>query len=312
MARACGTRVARIGVATDHGRFLLKLYHPEAAEEATREIAGLRLAGGIRLASGAGRRSMSSVGCWAVPALLIEYYGSRDAGRRHTQRRRSEAVALSAADAAPFAARSGRASLSSMSTDPLVWWQRGEAAWTACQQLYAGPRYARLLDALSKLRVIAEVHLNAHRELWSDLARRPCHGNPTPGHLVRSDGRLDPRRVGRIRPRRPGNGDRPRGDAGRARRRDERERSTRACRRSTSRGCAISATRRCRSALTSSPRRCRWASPSPRCTLLGEQRGDERKRSIAQITRALQWVQNALGVRVGDPVDLLRPLTSGS
>ncbi len=303
------TSVVCIGVASDHGRFLLKLYRQEAVDEAKREIAGLRLAGGIRLGP-----ALVTVdeqrGLLDGPALLVEYTG----------RETLEGAKLGDDDLKQWLflllmlhhLPPDQVSIpSSMSSDPLVWWQRGEAAWTACRQLYAMPRYARLLDALSKLRVIAEVHLGAHRELWSDVARRPCHGNPTTGHLVRTDGRLLLVEWGGF-----GLGD-PAMEIARAATLAALAGEVSANQYALLQAQYAEGVRDLRDA-TLSQRADVFTSALPlgfaiaALHLLSEQQGEARTRSISQIARALQWVQNALGVRVGEPSDLLRPLTSGN
>jgi thiamine kinase-like enzyme len=296
-------------VATEQGRLLLKLYSPEGAEEATREIAGLRLGGGIRLAP-----TLILVdeqrGLLGGPAVLLEHAGDET----------PEGVALDDEQLKQWLFlllmlhhlppdQVGVAS--SMSADPLVWWQRSAAAWAACRQIYAGPTHARLLDALTKLRVVAEVHLNAHRDLWSDVARRPCHGNPTPGHLVLSDGRLILTEWGGF-----GLGD-PAMEIARAATLAALAGEINAAQYARFQAQYVEGVRDLRDeALAKRAEVFTSALPLgfavTALTVLGEQRGEERTRGIAQIARALQWVQNALGVRVGEPSELLRPLTDGS
>ena len=127
---------ARIGVATDQGRLLLKLYAPQATEEATREIAGLRLGGGIRLAP-ALILVDEQRGLLGGPAVLLD----------HTGHETLEGIALDDDQLKQWLflllmlhhLPPDQVSVpSSMSADPLVWWQRSAAAWTACQQIYAG------------------------------------------------------------------------------------------------------------------------------------------------------------------------------
>jgi thiamine kinase-like enzyme len=300
---------ARIGVATDQSRMLLKLYSPETTEEALREIAGLRLGGGIRLAPTL-ILADEQRGLLGVPAVLLEY----------TSNETLEGVALDEGQLEQWLfllimlhhlPPKQVSNPSSMSADPLVWWQRNGAAWSVCQQHYAGPAYARMLDALTKLRVIVEVHLNAHRDLWSAIARRPCHGNPTPGHLVRSDGRLILADWGGF-----GLGD-PAMEIARAATLAALAGELNAERYARLQSQYIEGVRDLQDE-TLSKRAEVFTSALPlgfaitALSLLSEQRGEERTRGIAQITRALQWVQNALGVRIGEPPDLLRPLMGDS
>ncbi|HLJ80228.1 MAG TPA: phosphotransferase, partial [Ktedonobacterales bacterium] len=79
---------------------------------------------------------------------------------------------------------------SSMSPDITIWWQRNQPAWEACRASYADAHHRPLLDALTRLHAIVGARVEARRELWQGIARRPCHGNPVPAHVLRTGGRL--------------------------------------------------------------------------------------------------------------------------
>lgn len=295
----------RFAVATADGRYVLKWYAPAAAEVARREIAGLRLGGGLGLAATlvAADESGAALG---GPTLACEDPGSDTlAGRALADGDVRAWLFLLLtlhhlpASAAPVA--------SSMSPDLATWWRRTQAAWEACRRAYAGPEHARLLDALGRLHVIAGVHVEAQRDLWRDVPRRPCHGNPVPAHVVRGPTTLLLTEWDGF-----GLGD-PALEIGRT--------------------AALSA-------LTGELAGPRYGAfldqylagvrdlgdptleqrlrvytsvlPLGYCFtvlhLAAQQRGAARESSIEQARRALAWVQQLLGVRVGDPAELLAPL----
>ncbi|HEY7851190.1 MAG TPA: hypothetical protein VIC27_14065 [Ktedonobacterales bacterium] len=80
---------------------------------------------------------------------------------------------------------------SSMSANPSAWWARIQPMWEACRSAYGAlPACAPLLHALSQLHAITQVRIEANRGLWESMTRRPCHGNPAPGRLVKEGDRL--------------------------------------------------------------------------------------------------------------------------
>jgi hypothetical protein len=178
---------ARWRVRSDTSTALVKLY-PPASERARREVAGLRLGGTLGLA----------------PALLLADEDGAPLG--------GPVVAYEEPDGTPLGERrlspddahgwlfllltlhhlpSGALSLpSSMSPDTAIWWQRNQPVWEACRAAYTDARHKPLLDALSRLHVIVGARVEARRELWQGITRRPCHGNPVPTHVLRAGGRL--------------------------------------------------------------------------------------------------------------------------
>jgi hypothetical protein len=164
-----------------------------------------------------------------------------------------------------------------------------------------------VLGALTQLHVITGVHLNAHKDLWAAVPWRPCHGNPVPAHVARAHDHLvltewssfglgDPAlEVARV--------------AGLAALTGElsgEQYRTFLAQYAGGMRDAPDATLRERMDVFAS------VLPLGFCFialgLLAGQHGRERAHTLEQLTRALQWAQNALGVRVGDPAELLRPL----
>jgi len=170
------------------GAAILKRYEPGAVESARREAAGLTLGGEMGL---------------STPLLLLDEAGGALGGPVVVYQ-------------APTGATLGRGPLadedvqgwlfllltlhhlrpesattpSSMSADPTTWWRRTQAAWEACRSAYAAPQYANLIQGLTKLHVIVAARIEAHRDLWTNVARRPCHGNPVPAYLVKDGARM--------------------------------------------------------------------------------------------------------------------------
>lgn len=302
--------------ATNAARFVVKWYGSEVAGAAQREAAGLRLGGGLGIA----------------PALLLDDADGAALGGRVLvyEDVRGEPLGggtLSDADSRDWQflllmlhhlSRDAVVVPSSMSPDLATWWQRNLPAWEACKNLYAGDAYRPLMDALTRLHAIAGVRIQTHTGLWTGIVRRPCHGNPVPAHAVRAGERLVLVEWDGF-----GLGD-PAMEVGRA--------------------CALAAL----SGELSSEQYVRFVSnylegmrdvgdgtleerlrifasvlPLGFCftvlRLLGQENGDgtppvERGRYVGQVARALVWIQDAMGVEVGEPRALLAPLmaTAGS
>ena len=178
----------RFGVSAGETRYIMNCYAPSARDGARREAEGLRICGGMGMAPAlvAFDEDGAELG---GPVVLSEAVagemlgvGQLDDGAAHEWLFLLLTLHHLPADATRLA--------SSMSADAQTWWQRTQPGWEACRAAYAGPQYGALLGALGKLHTIVGVHLEAHRGLWSGITRRPCHGNPAPGHVVRSNGRL--------------------------------------------------------------------------------------------------------------------------
>jgi hypothetical protein len=302
-AEFAGTRFA---VESSRGRYTLKLYEREAVDEAQREIAGLRLGASVGLAPDMLLAIEPRRGVDGAMVLL------EDVGRNTL-----EGVALDDAlmqrwlfllltlhhlppDAATMP--------SSTSADPLVWWQRNQPAWNACKATYAEQK--SLLEGLSQLHVIAGVHLEAHKELWEGLGR-PCHGNPVPARIARAGERLLFTEWGSF-----GLGD-PAFEIARAAGVTALTGELNGPQYWRFVGQYVEGMRDLRDAALQQ-RVDVFASVVPlgfsfaALLLIRDQRGETRRRTLGQIARALQWVQNALGVRIGEPEELLRPLAKGT
>ncbi len=70
------------------------------------------------------------------------------------------------------------------------WWERIQPLWNEVRAAYTDPIYAPLIDALDKLRALVDTHVTTNRDLWLNVARRPCHGDPIPINLIDAQGRL--------------------------------------------------------------------------------------------------------------------------
>ena len=180
----------RYRISTASAQMLLVRYPPTARDRVRREVVGLRLASEMGLGpellmvdetgkalggpvvvyaaprgrspgAGAGPLSADDVKWWLFLLLTLH----------HLPPERVDVV-------------------SSMSPDAATWWQRAQSAWLACQTAYAAPGYRPLLDSLQRTATVVSVHIQAQREPWRVVTRRPCHGNPVPANMFRDGARM--------------------------------------------------------------------------------------------------------------------------
>lgn len=290
-------------VTSDRAAALVKVY-PSASARARREIAGLQLGGTLSLAP---TLLLADEDGTALGGPVVAYEEPRGAplGERR----------LSAEDAHDWLfllltlhhlPASSVALASSMSPDIVVWWQRNQPAWEACRATYAGARHKSLLDALVQLHAIVGARVEARRDLWQGIARRPCHGNPVPAHILRTGGRLVLVEWDGF-----GLGD-PAMEMGRAAALAALSGELDTERYVTFVAEYLAGMRDTRDA-TLEDRLQVFASVLPLgvCFSLlqlladGQLPAGERQRHIAQVSRALTWIQDTLGLQVGEPTALL-------
>ena len=163
---------------------ILKRYEASAIESMRREAAGLRLAGSVGLAPEL-IVADEAVAALGGAALVYEAPGGSPlpAGRLQDDDLRGWLFLLLTLHHLP----AERISVpSSMSPDARVWWQRAQKAWDEARSLYAAPQFQTLLGALTRLHAIIGARVESNRELWANVSRRPCHGNPVPANVVRT------------------------------------------------------------------------------------------------------------------------------
>ena len=162
---------------------------------------------------------------------------------------------------------------------------------------------------LQRLHAIAGVRIQTHHDLWQGIQRRPCHGNPVPAYLVQDGTRLalvewdgfglgDPAiEVGRTAALAALSGE-LNGDQYIRFMSDYLD------------GMRDVRTPRWKSACGSSPQCCHWASASPcwTCWHASPSQRTSASAFLEQVARALLWVEDTMGVEVGDPTVLLAPL----
>ena len=298
----------RFRIVSGSKRAVLKRYNPTAVEGARREIAGLRLASGVGLAPEL-LFGEDAVAAFGGPVVVFEEPVGETLGSAPLDAPAAQGwlfLLLTLHHLSP----TGSTLASSMSQDAATWWQRTQSAWSECRAAYDNAAFGSLMQAMSRLHAIVGARIEANRTLWNGITRRLCHGNPVPSHIVRAGGRLM-----LIEWEGFGLGD-PAMEVGRAVALaalsgeidgDQYVRFV---------SDYLSGMRDQRDA-TLEERLHIFASVLPLgfcfvvLRLLG-QRGalssGERERSIGQVTRALTWIQDTLGVEVGDPATLLAPL----
>jgi thiamine kinase-like enzyme len=178
----------RFRVSSGAVQCILKCYDPVALEAARRETAGLQLGGNMGLAP-ALLRADESGATLGGPIVISEAPTGEPLGTAHMSDEEVQGwlfLLLTLhhlpAEAAPMA--------SSMSPDAMTWWQRSQASWEACKAAYTAGRYHPLMETLTKLHAIVGARIEARRDLWSNVLRRPCHGNPVPASLLKTGSRL--------------------------------------------------------------------------------------------------------------------------
>src|SRR5262249_51533626 len=178
----------RYAVSAPNARYVLKRYAPAAIETARREIAGLRVGGNQGLAPDLVLADEAGGPLGGPVVVYDDLGGDTLAGRQVSQEELQDwRFLLLMLHHLPAEAATVT---SSMSPDVTTWWQRSQPAWQVVRSAYGEVRYQPLLDTLTKLHVIVGVHIDAHKGLWQDVARRPCHGNPVAMHVARARGRL--------------------------------------------------------------------------------------------------------------------------
>ena len=176
----------------ESGGLDIHLYPPSEREAARREEAGLRLGSAVGLAPAlvfAGEPGPESGLEPGSQLIIAQTPRGETLGHRPLSDAELESwlfLLLTLHHLRPAMASQP----SSMSADLSAWWARIQPAWEACRAAYSGSAFAPLLRALSQLHAITQVRIETNRALWEGMTRRPCHGNPAPGHLVSEGGRL--------------------------------------------------------------------------------------------------------------------------
>ena len=178
----------RFRVSAGSVRCILKAYEPAAIESARREAAGLTLAGNMGL-SPALLRDDETGAALGGPILIAEAPDGEPLGTAHMSDENVQGwlfLLLTLhhlpADVANFP--------SSMSPDATAWWRRTQSSWEACKSLYTAGRYRPLMEVLTKLHAIVGARIEARRDLWNNVPRHLCHGNPVPASLFNTGSRL--------------------------------------------------------------------------------------------------------------------------
>ena len=178
----------RYRVSTASTQMLLVRFSPAARDRMRREVAGLRLASEVGLGpellmvDETGKALGGPVVVYAAPRGRspgggplttddIKWWLFLLLSLHHLPPERVEVV-------------------SSMSPDAATWWQRAQVSWVACQSAYAAPVYRPLIESLKRTATVVSVHVQAQRDAWRNVTRRPCHGNPVPATLFRDGARM--------------------------------------------------------------------------------------------------------------------------
>ena len=189
-------RESRFTASGADGALDIHLYPASEREMARREEAGLRLGGAVGLAptlvaAGAAgpefeRATGLEPGAWVV---IVQEPLGEPLGQRPLSDAEADGwlfLLLTLHHLRPEMTSQA----SSMSADLSAWWARIQPGWEACRARYSAPPFAPLMRALGQLHAITQVRIETNRALWQELTRRPCHGNPAPARLVKEGARL--------------------------------------------------------------------------------------------------------------------------
>jgi hypothetical protein len=168
---------------------VVKYFAPDHADAARREAEGLRVAGAVGLAPTL--VTFDEVGGTVGGPLVIyrQPKGGVPIGERPLTDEQVHGwtfLLLTLHHLAPDKVQQQ----STMSPGIEQWWERIQPLWNEVRAAYTEPIYAPLLAALEKLRNLVEVHVRTNRDLWLNVPRRPCHGDPVPINVVSTEGRL--------------------------------------------------------------------------------------------------------------------------
>ncbi|MEO7002869.1 MAG: hypothetical protein ABI068_13695 [Ktedonobacterales bacterium] len=297
----------RFRISGPAGVVILKRYEPVALESARREAAGLRLGGEVGLAPTLVRLDEAG-GALTGPVVVLQAPRGEVLGHRALTDQEAHGWLFLLLTLHHLPADTVQVP-SSMSPDAATWRQRNQAAWDACRAAYTAPEYRPLLDALTMLDAIVTARIEANRALWRQVTRRPCHGNPVPAHLTEAQGRLMLLEWEGF-----GLGD-PAMEVGRAAALAALSGELTADQYVRFVADYLAGVRDLRDA-DLEQRLQIFASVLPlgfsfvALSLLaqGQTASGDRARDIEQVTRALTWIQDTLGVEAGDPQALLAPL----
>lgn len=177
-----------VTLASEPETLIVKYFAPDHADAARREAEGLRVCGAVGLAPTL--VTYDEVG-GTVGGPLVIYRQPKGApiGERPLSDEQVSGwmfLLLTLHHLSPDKVQQQ----STMSPGIEQWWERMSPLWNEVRAAYTEPIYAPLMTGLEKLRTLVAVHVQTNRELWQNVPRRPCHGDPVPINVLGSDGRL--------------------------------------------------------------------------------------------------------------------------
>lgn len=160
---------------------ILKWFAPDYTSSARREAEGLRVCGAVGLAPQL--TAFDDVGATLHGPVVIyqrpQGISLRDRALTDEHVQAWTFLLLTLHHLAPEKVHQQ----STLSTSIEQWWERIQPLWNDVRAAYAEPMYAPLLTALEKLRGFVDVHVRTNRDLWVNIPQRPCHGDPLPANL---------------------------------------------------------------------------------------------------------------------------------
>lgn len=174
--------------AGDHEPVIVKYFAKDHADAARREAEGLRICGAVGLSPQL--VAFDDIGA-TVNGPLVIY--RQPAGAPIGERMLSDEqvsgwtfLLLTLHHLAPERIQQQ----STVSPSIEQWWDRIQSLWREVRIAYTEALYAPLLAALNQLHALVKIHVETNRSLWTNVPRRPCHGDPVPLNVFSDSGRL--------------------------------------------------------------------------------------------------------------------------
>ncbi len=167
---------------------IVKTFAKDQSDAARREAEGLRICGAVGLAPSL--IAYDDIGATVQgPVLIYRQPGGAPIGERMLTDEQVNGwifLLLTLHHLAPEKVQLQ----STLSTGIEQWWERIQPLWQEVRIAYTEPMYAPLLSTLDALRNLVGVHVATNRDLWLNVPRRPCHGDPVPVNVIGEGSRL--------------------------------------------------------------------------------------------------------------------------
>ncbi len=189
LSRSFDSALYSIAEAKDAADYvILKYFAPDQTDLARREAEGLRVCGAVGLAPEL--LSFDDIGA-TVGGPIVAYREPRARSLGDTRLTDDHVRQWSFLLLTLHHLSAAKVQHNSILSATLTqWWERLQPLWNETRAAYSDPAYAPLIEGLTQLRSYVDVHVQANKDLWVNVPRRPCHGDPIPVNLMDTGERL--------------------------------------------------------------------------------------------------------------------------